>query len=148
MKNKIIVLLTVLVVFLGIGCTVLLINNKYLKNNNKEEEKEVNKTEPEAIPEKITEEKYVAKDDQYSVLILRSNNTFTMDVNLCEGIGSYEGTYSKDDKKLTLTIDKIDFKGFLGDDFKSISFNILKNGNLKLNQQISCTWDGFVFAKK
>lgn len=145
MKNKIIILLIILVIALGGTCVFLLVNNKKDVSVSQKEEK---KQEQEEAPIKITEEKYVAKDDEYSVLILKSDNTFDMDVNLCEGIGNYKGTYTKTDKKFILSIEKINFGGFSGDDYEKITFNILENGKIKLNDQISCTWEGLVFYKK
>ena len=90
---------------------------------------------------------YQGSLDEYTPrLMLKNDGTFVLTENLLEGMGEYKGTYTVKYNHLILTIKSINFKGFLGDDLKSIDFTINNKNKLTLNTDLCASRKGDVFS--
>ena len=71
-------------------------------------------------------------DVQSSIIKLRgSDKTFTMDVNLCEGFATINGTYSVSNKRITLKFKAKQYKGFSTQSDTKYVLDIQNNDNIK-----------------
>ena len=73
-------------------------------------------------------------------LTLHKNKTFVFKVNLCQGIGTIKGNYTKKGKKLILHVKERDFSGFSGDKIQNFILYIVDNKKLKFmdNADVGC----------
>ena len=63
-------------------------------------------------------------------LVLEEDGSFTFTVNLLSSMGQITGQYTAQDQKVVLTVGKLDFQGFLGDDVKLIYFDVASEDSL------------------
>lgn len=120
------------------------------QENNKDEISKV-EIEPEL---EVKEEYFVShssvwmKPDPLTTLVLEDDGTFSMNVNVCSGVGSINGKYTKNDNQIILNDIEYSFTGFVGDNLESITFDFQDEGNLKINNQVGCVFEGSIFSKK
>lgn len=102
----------------------------------------------------ISEDYYVSYSsvwmapDNYTTLSLKSDNTFSMDINFCEGVASITGTYTKDTNQIILTDIKNIPQGYTGSNTTTITFNVQGDGTLKVNNDVGCMFKDSIFSRK
>ena len=106
------------------------------------------KQEVGAVTEKwlYTSASKMFSDPYMPTLQLNTDGTFELTENLFEGMGHYTGTYAiEDEYRLTLTVTNTDFKGFRGDDVKTIEFEALSKDVLELRTELCGSVTGDIF---
>ena len=84
----------------------------------------------------------------YPYLELFADGTFYLYVNLGEGMGTIEGTYSESGDYVDLYVTYRDFTGYLGADYETITFFIIDDYTLELySDDIGVTYSGEFFTK-
>ena len=83
-----------------------------------------------AAPGEYVHEDRTVEERYWPVLELDEDGSFTFTVNLLSSMGHITGQYSAQDQKVVLTVGKLDFDGFLGDDVKLIYFDVASEDSL------------------
>lgn len=158
------IIIAILIVIIIISCKVIQLEDKEKQNARLINEykieldnlkKQVNGEEGNISEEIITSEDYYIsysslwmKPDEYTTLSLRSDGTFYMYINACEGVISIEGKYTKNNNILSLTDFNNDFSGFAGVGTTVLTFDIQNDGTLKNNNDIACMFKDSIFSRK
>lgn len=88
----------------------------------------------------------VVNSEYYPVIALYSDNTFTMIVNLYEGMGRLTGTYQAFEDSYRFTVLNGNFRGFIGDDVDSFTMLRRSDGSLQLvGDTMGATENGAIF---
>ena len=74
-------------------------------------------------------------------------NTFNLTENLYEGMGNYTGHFTVKGREITLDVEDINFSGVLGDDVRSIRFEMLEDGSLQLQSDLCFSRAGQTFQQ-
>ena len=146
MSNKSAVVMTILVIAVmelsGYIIYDKVINKSKGKNENQIEETKTIKEEKQEEPQKeITTMTYITlnTEGEKSVLELNSDGTFNFKVNLCESVGSIQGSYKEENNIINLTDLKKNFAGsFVGADLEQIVLNRESETKLIIKNQIGC----------
>jgi len=128
------VAVVVMAVFFMAGCTtntILEQNNNTDRTNSQQnntdqnnQNNQDNDTVKDVTGRWIFRENDSAKLEHYNVLILKEDMTFELVVNLYEGMGNINGTYSRNGDKIECKVSSRDFYGFLGDEVEQFAFVI------------------------
>ncbi len=164
-------IIIVLIVIIGIFAINLKNENKEYKNKINEYEKKISSLKSqinenskqedgvegqtvEDVVEVTSEDYYISystiwlEPDEYTTISLKSDGTFSMNINLCEGVASISGNYTRTDGSITLTNLKDMPQGFTGSNVTEISFNIQGDGTLKVNNDVGCMAKDSIFSRK
>ncbi|HIX65783.1 MAG TPA: hypothetical protein H9736_05985 [Candidatus Anaerotruncus excrementipullorum] len=83
-----------------------------------------------AAPGEYVHEDRTVEERYWPTLVLEEDGSFTFTVNLLSSMGQITGQYTAQDQKVVLTVGKLDFQGFLGDDVKLIYFDVASEDSL------------------
>ncbi len=79
-------------------------------------------------------------------VIFHENGTYTLLENLYECMGTYTGKYALKGNQLVLSVEDVNFKGWLGDDVSQIVFTVKSKSSLVLQTQLCMSSPGQEFC--
>lgn len=125
---------------------------------NSNEEEDVNNTTSdvpteENSPDKNMPEKkditgtYIVKNDKKSLLVIKDNGQYELNINVCEGYLKIVGNYEVADKKLRLLNDT-DYENY-ENIYKNreFSFTILDDNTIRLDEDLVCLFQNTLFER-
>lgn len=88
-----------------------------------------------------------SKEDMTTTLQLKGDKTFQMNVNICNGVATISGKYSKAGNKITLSSLTNVPQGITGSSLKEIILESQSDGKLKVNNDLGCVFKDSLFTK-
>ena len=70
-------------------------------------------------------------------LLLNKDNSFIFKVNLCQGIGTIKGNFTKSGDKVVLNVKERDFEGFSGDSEKVFTLTVVSRNELRFTSDVN-----------
>ena len=148
------IIIIVLIIIIGYEVIKLKDREKQYKKEIETLKEQLNNEEFNEADAITSEDYYVSYSslwltpDTYTTLSLKSDGTFYMEINMCEGVIPLEGTYTKSNNLVTLTNLSSNFTGYAHDVEDSITFDIESDGTLKVNNDVACMFKGSIFSRK